>query len=297
MVPKIGHQSSGRQEKIIIILLKSGFSMMINSAKPQQHDLPSRHDFRADMDIRPVNQYLPPYTPGGNSVTPGSMSTPWRRFLKRLHNQGIPWPGSILYNAVSLSKIFQQHYQLVAQDVARYGPADRILDIGTGPGRLLYALRQTFPNAYLTGVDISPAMVEQALKVRTKHPDRNIDFQIAGADNLPFDNESFDIVVSTGSIHHWKKTAQALDEIHRILKPGGRALLYDVVREMPREICQELRTQYGTFRMALLWLHSFEEPFLNADEMMALGRESNFATHATEFVGALCCLILHKHES
>lgn len=225
------------------------------------------------------------------------MSTPWRRFLKRIHNQGIPWPGTVLYNVVSQSKIFHQHYQFVAQDVARYGPADRILDIGTGPGRLLYALRQTFPQAHLTGVDISPAMVEQALKVRTKHPDRNIDFQIAGADRLPFDNESFDIVVSTGSIHHWKNMVPALDEIHRILKPGGHALLYDVVREMPREICQNLRSQYGTFRMALLWLHSFEEPFLNADEMLALGRQSPFAAYDTKFVGALCCLILKKNES
>ncbi|MFH1910516.1 MAG: hypothetical protein ABIK91_00580, partial [Pseudomonadota bacterium] len=44
----------------------------------------------------------------------------------------------------------------------------------------------------------------------------------------------------------------------------------------------------------LLWLHSFEEPFLNAEEMDALGRRTDFVVEGTRFTGALCCLVLRK---
>jgi len=43
-----------------------------------------------------------------------------------------------------------------------------------------------------------------------------------------------------------------------------------------------------------LWLHSFEEPFLNAEQMEALGRRTDFVVKGTRFTGALCCLILRK---
>ena len=50
--------------------------------------------------------------------------------MKKLHPEGIPWPWSLLYNAVSRTAIFREHYELVARDVARHGTFARILDIG-----------------------------------------------------------------------------------------------------------------------------------------------------------------------
>ena len=90
------------------------------------------------------------------------MKSRWRKFIKKFHPEGIPWPGSVLYNALSRSEIFLRHYELVARDVASYGPAKRILDIGTGPGQLLAALRKELPDAELVGVDISAPMVKRA---------------------------------------------------------------------------------------------------------------------------------------
>ena len=90
------------------------------------------------------------------------MSSRWRQFVKRLHPEGIPWPGGIFYNALSSSEIFVRHYELAAHDAAHYGGTGHVLDIGTGPGHLLLAMRKVLPNAEGVGVDISPSMIAQA---------------------------------------------------------------------------------------------------------------------------------------
>lgn len=223
------------------------------------------------------------------------MSGHWQQFMKRFHPEGIPWPGSVLYNALSSTKIFLRHYELVAHDVAHYGTARCLLDIGTGPGHLLLALRKTLPDAELIGVDISPAMIDQAQRnVKTHGCDTHIEVRVAGANALPFADGIFDRVVSTGSLHHWNDPVNALSEAHRVLKAGGYALMYDLVRNMPKAVCEDVRGRFGHFRLAFLWLHSFEEPFLNVKEMVALGRRTDFTVEGTKFTGALCCLVLRK---
>ena len=85
-----------------------------------------------------------------------------------------------------------------------------------------------------------------------------------------------------------------MSEVYRVLKIDGYALMYDLVREMPKVICEAVRTQFGSLRLALLWLHSFEEPFLSPEEMETLGRQSDFVVEGTRFTRALCCLVLRK---
>jgi ubiquinone/menaquinone biosynthesis C-methylase UbiE len=221
--------------------------------------------------------------------------TAWRRTLKRFHPEGIPWPASALYNAVSGTSIFRQHYDLVAEDVKRYGVTNRILDVGTGPGWLLLALRRALPDAALAGVDVSEAMVAQAKRNLARHEGTSaIEVRTANAERLPFDDGTFDRVVSTGSLHHWKAPLAGLAEAYRVLTSGGYALVYDLVRNMPPPVAKEIRAQFGGFRYALLFLHSFEEPFLDPDEMKALGAQTDFEVEGTRFVGALCCLALKK---
>jgi ubiquinone/menaquinone biosynthesis C-methylase UbiE len=223
------------------------------------------------------------------------MSTRWRKFIKRFHPEGIPWPASLLYNALSGSEIFQRHYELVAHDIATYGAAESILDIGTGPGRLLIELSKEFPDAALVGMDISPAMIKQAKKnIKPLVCQNNIELHLANANDLPYADETFDLVVSTGSLHHWKDPIHAFSEMHRITKADGHVLMYDLVRKIPKAIRQEIHSRFGGFRFVLLWLHSFEEPFFSPKEMEALGRNSDFSVEGTAFVGALCCLVLRK---
>jgi len=223
------------------------------------------------------------------------MTRRWRQFVKRMHPEGITWPGSIFYNRLSRTEVFLRQYDLVARDIADYQPGDRILDIGTGPGHLLLAMRKILPDSSLIGIDISPAMVRQAhLNIQKSPSNPEIRIFAAAANALPFPAESFDRVVSTGSLHHWKDPVGALSEVHRVLKQDGCALMYDLIRDMPKAVCKEIRAQFGGLRLAILWLHSFEEPFLNAEEMMALGKQTEFTVAETRFTGALCCLVLRK---
>jgi len=221
-----------------------------------------------------------------------------KKILKSLHPEGIPWPATVLYNAVSSSEIFKRHYELVARDVLQQGLVESILDIGTGPAWLLIALRKVLPNAWLWGIDISDAMIATAERnLRQFSLNGKTKLKVGNAESIPFHDKTFDCVVSTGSIHHWKNPIAGLNEIHRVLKDGHRALIYDLVRKLPKDVSQQVKEKFGSFRLALLWLHSFEEPFLDTDEMLSIAEKSSFQGADIWFRGALCCIGLKKEKS
>ena len=110
----------------------------------------------------------------------------------------------------------------------------RILDVGTGPGWLLPKILNKSSALQPTGMDISPHMVARALKnMKTLGLSKSIDFIGGSASHIPFKDKAFDMVISTGSIHHWKNPVAGLNEVYRVLKPGGHALMYDLVSDTP----------------------------------------------------------------
>ena len=221
-----------------------------------------------------------------------------RKLLARLHPQGIPWPATVIYNRLSRTHIFRDHYRLVAEDIAARRPQGSLLDIGTGPAWLLRTLHKRCPALRLTGVDISAAMVRQARRNMAQAGLADaVGLAVAAADRLPLADGAFDTVISTGSIHHWKDVGAGLAEVHRVLRPGGRALMYDLVTNLPREVSGELVRKYGRVRTTLLWLHTFEEPFRTVEEFGALARGTPFRARPVRFVGAFCRLELEKPPS
>ncbi len=220
-----------------------------------------------------------------------------RKILKVFHPEGIPWPGSLIYNAASRTKLFQAGYDLVAKDIVPLCSKGMILDIGTGPGFLLLTLAKMSPYLKLTGLDISPAMVSVAGKnIATAGLSERIDLREGSAESLPFVENSFDTVVSTGSLHHWKNPAAALNEIYRVLRPGGYALIYDLVSDTPKTAIEELKKEFGLLRTLLLWLHTFTEPFYSSKDLEALAASSLFKHGHTRFLSVLCCLTLKKMD-
>lgn len=219
----------------------------------------------------------------------------WRKIIRKFHPEGIPSLGSKLYNFLTSSDIFQKHYNLVAQDIKKYCQTGKLLDIGTGPGWLLLSIRKVLPHIQLSGIDISPSMIEKAKEnIYKTHNYNDIELLIGSASELPYPDNSIDCIVSTGSIHHWKEIQKGLTEIHRVLKNNSYALIYDLVQNLPKDIIKQNKKEFGKYKMILLWLHSFEEPFYSVKEIELLPTSTPFQKGDIHFTGALCCLVLKK---
>ncbi|MFQ6133944.1 MAG: class I SAM-dependent methyltransferase, partial [Armatimonadota bacterium] len=215
-----------------------------------------------------------------------------RRLLKRFHPEAIPGRAAAIYNAVSSSRMFRFHYDLAAEDIVSYCAKGRLLDIGTGPGRLLLKLHQLAPDMSLVGLDASPGMVAQAQRNAAEAGLGDAVAVTAGyANRLPFAEGAFDIVVSTGSLHHWKDPIGGLNEAHRVLKDEGHALMYDIASDTPKDVLREMRRRFGWLWPTLFWLHGFQEPFYKREDFEALAGDSAFAEGSTKLVGLLCCLV------
>ncbi|MCX6133069.1 MAG: class I SAM-dependent methyltransferase [Ignavibacteriales bacterium] len=98
----------------------------------------------------------------------------------------------------------------------------RLLEIGCGLGTDL--LQFARGGAITSGVDLTPASIE-LVKKRFALEGISVDAQVADAENLPFPDASFDVVYSFGVLHHTPNTQKSIDEVHRVLKPGGRIVI------------------------------------------------------------------------
>jgi ubiquinone/menaquinone biosynthesis C-methylase UbiE len=167
--------------------------------------------------------------------------------------------------------------------------------VGTDPGWLLIKLYRQSPTLRLHGIDISRAMVAKAqTNVHEAGLSGIIEVKEGDACRISYPDAFFDVVISTGSIHHWKEPVRALNEIYRVLKDGGYALLYDVVSDTPRSVLKKAAGEFGRLRILLLWLHAFEEPFYSRKALEQLPASSLFRGGNTSFPGVFCCLAMKK---
>jgi SAM-dependent methyltransferase len=140
-------------------------------------------------------------------------------------------PGTNTYVHV-FAPIFEHLYRRVAEDVALEAAArgrshrPAIVDLGCGPGDLVVAISRRLRDARIVGIDVSASMLLWASRHATT--DGRLRFMVADAADLPFDDASVDLVVSTLSLHHWAEPSDAFAEIARVLRPGGVALIYDL---------------------------------------------------------------------
>ncbi|HEX2951945.1 MAG TPA: class I SAM-dependent methyltransferase [Armatimonadota bacterium] len=123
---------------------------------------------------------------------------------------------------------FMWHY--VAHKALQGRQGVRVLDVGCGAGQLAMNLSKQPEVLSVTGIDLSHELIMQA---RQTAEERGLDvtFDQVDAANMPFSDASFDIVVSTISLHHWQDPVRVLQEIQRVLTPGGRVFIFDLRRD------------------------------------------------------------------
>lgn len=105
---------------------------------------------------------------------------------------------------------------------------ETVLDIGCGTGvDTLIAAIMVGPEGKVVGIDMVPEMLERAMKNLNETILSNITFQPASAENLPFPDESFDVVISNGVFNLIPDKVKALSEVLRVLKRSGRLMIAD----------------------------------------------------------------------
>jgi len=106
-----------------------------------------------------------------------------------------------------------------------------ILEIGPGPGYIGLELLKKLSGAALTGCEISLAMIKIAEKNAASY---GVDAKYVqgNAISMPFEDSSFDAVISNGSLHEWEDPKRVFNEIYRVLRQGGRYCVTDLRRDV-----------------------------------------------------------------
>jgi SAM-dependent methyltransferase len=139
----------------------------------------------------------------------------------------------------------------ISADIAASAPGGaQVLEVGCGPGHLALRLARDH-GLDVTGLDLDPAMIERA-RANSERSGVDADpqpaFVVGDVASLPFPDGSFDLVVSTLSLHHWADPAAGLAEIGRVLRPSGRALVWDLrpgIVPMHRDVPDPLEAARG----------------------------------------------------
>ena len=121
-------------------------------------------------------------------------------------------------------------FQALAHRLTKNLPADaRILEVAPGPGYLSIELAK-YGQYRITGLDISKTFVEIATE-NAGRASLKIDFQQGNASAMPFRKDIFDFIVCRAAFKNFSQPAEAMNEMYRVLRPGGRALIIDLRKD------------------------------------------------------------------
>lgn len=112
------------------------------------------------------------------------------------------------------------------REAARVGTGSNVLDVACGPGLVTLHLAEVA--GQVTGLDLTPAMLDKARELQRERSLANLLWDLGRADALPYPDASFDAVVTRFSFHHLMDPARALSEMLRVCRPSGRVVVCDV---------------------------------------------------------------------
>ena len=126
-----------------------------------------------------------------------------------------------------------------------FNQGEAVLDIGCGAGvDAIFAAMMTGPSGKVIGIDVTPEMLKRARKNLALTDLKNVTLEEAGADNLPFADQDFDVAISNGAFNLVPDKSRALSEVFRVLKPKGRLMIADQILsgELPKEKKQIIKS-------------------------------------------------------
>ena len=137
--------------------------------------------------------------------------------LDQFTRQAVPFASApAIRNREALNRIVE---------ISGAGPEDSVLDVACGPGLLVCAFARVVRHA--TGIDLTPAMLEQARELEKQHALSNVTWELGDVLPLPFDDGSFSIVSARFAFHHFLDPLAVLKEMRRVCKMGGRIVVAD----------------------------------------------------------------------
>lgn len=132
--------------------------------------------------------------------------------------------------------------------LASLNPGQTVLDLGSGGGiDCFLAAKQVGPTGYVIGVDMTPAMIDRARSNQAKVGVDNVEFRLGEIEHLPVEDGSVDVAISNCVINLSPDKPQVFRELYRVLKPGGRIAVSDIVTqgELPEGIKKSLAAWAG----------------------------------------------------
>lgn len=144
--------------------------------------------------------------------------------------------------------------------------ARRGLDAGCGPGQFTILTAERLPQLEVWGIDLAPTMIDLARAHAAQSPAASrLHFEVADVAKLPFPEDHFDLVLSSGSIKHWPDPAAGLAELHRVLAPGGRAFIGEMNRLPPPEAVARHRARIRHWVFWLIYPQVFKKALTPAE--------------------------------
>jgi ubiquinone/menaquinone biosynthesis C-methylase UbiE len=188
-------------------------------------------------------------------------------------------PHDRIFNDETYAQTYAQQHQGMAEGFgreyvkklsARGFQQGRIIDVGCGSGATNLVLAERFPLAEVVGIDLSEPLLRLARDdaAKTKFRDR-ITFEKADVQQIPCDDDSFDVVINTNMVHLVENPVRMLDEIERVLAPDGHIFIVDLRRSLlglfeseiksalsmgeAKDLFRQSSLRDGTFRWSLIW--------------------------------------------
>ena len=135
--------------------------------------------------------------------------------------------------------------------IDRLQPGETVVDLGSGAGMdALLAARQVGPTGRVIGVDMTPAMLEKARANAHKVGLTNVEFREGHIEALPLEDESVDVILSNCVINLSPEKERVYREAWRVLRPGGRVMVSDIVleRPLPAKVVESIDAYLGERR-------------------------------------------------